>query len=83
MKFRALFDEKAPGELGATRYRYVQLPDGSRRRLGNEEQAGQSMLPKGSRLFTTTDLRSQGFRQNTTVSYTFQGKEYHPGAEMN
>jgi len=83
IKYRQLFTEKSPGSEGASRYTNVELPDGTRRRLSSEEQEDTSLLPKGARLYSTTDLKSQGFRQFTTVPFVFEGKEYHPGPDMN
>jgi adenine-specific DNA-methyltransferase len=83
VKFRQLFVEKSPGGEGASRYTNAELPDGTRRRLRPEEQEDLNQLPTGARLYSTTDLKSQGFRQFTTVSFKFEGKEYHPGPDMN
>lgn len=79
-KYRALFNLKRPGEVGATRYQFVQLRDGSRRRLTPDEAADLSALPEGSRLYTTSDLTSQEFRPDTTVTFEFEGRTFHPGA---
>ena len=83
VKYRGLFNPKSAGEAGATRYEFVEFPDGDRRRLTSDEKAGTQALPAGARLYTTSDLRSQGFRENTTVDYEYEGRTYHPGAEKN
>ncbi|NLW50319.1 MAG: site-specific DNA-methyltransferase [Candidatus Brocadiaceae bacterium] len=83
VKFRSLFLPKKLGDEGATRYNFLELPDGTRRRLTKEEQEGSVAAPASGRLYTTTDLKSQGFRQFTTVPFAFQGQEYHPGPNMN
>lgn len=51
-KYRQIFSEKRPGEEGGTTYRYVQLPDGSKRPLTKEEFQDLSTLPKGSRIYS-------------------------------
>ena len=79
VKYRPLFSLKAAGEAGATRYQYVELPDGMRRRLTTPELADHSLLPEGSRIYTTGDLTSQEYRPDTTVAFEFQGRTFHPG----
>ncbi len=80
LKYRPLFTMKRAGEIGASRYQSVELPDGIRRRLTDEELQNQDLLPQGSRLFTTGDLTSQEFRPGTTLPFKFQGKEYLPNS---
>ncbi len=82
VKYRQLFSEKTFGLEGDEQYRYIELPDGQRRRLTSKETNSED-LPQGSRFFRASPLISAGFRQNTTVSFKFEGKEFHPGMEHN
>ena len=81
LKYSPLFAEKVPGEVGATKYEYVELVDGTRRRMTVEEQEGLLPLPHGSRVFSVDPLTSQEFRPDTTVPFEFEGKVFHPGEQ--
>jgi adenine-specific DNA-methyltransferase len=83
LKFRQLFYLKTVGGAGGAEYTRVQLADGSKRRLSEEEIANPDLLPAGSRIYRLSSLMSQGFRQFTSVPYTHQGKTVDPGANMN
>lgn len=83
VKYRALYLAKELGLAGSTNYDYVRLPEGTHRRMTAEERTAPDTLPAGARIYRRDNLTSQGFRQNTTVPYTFKGKTYHPGANGN
>lgn len=80
LKYRSLFTIKRAGEVGATRYQSIEMADGTRRRLTDEEIQNPDLLPKGARLYTTGDLTSQEYRPETSKPFKFQGKEFTPGA---
>lgn len=80
LKHRPILTMKKAGEAGATRYQFIELTDGTRRRLTAEESQDLTLIPKGARLFTTGDLTSQEFRPDTSVPFEFEGKSYIPGA---
>jgi adenine-specific DNA-methyltransferase len=83
VKYRQLHRGKELGDEGATKYTYLELADGTRRRIAPEELADLQQLPKGSRPFRIDNLVSQGFRQNTSVPYKFQGRIFDPGFNQN
>ena len=60
VKYNQLFLNKEIGVSGTTGYSFVELPDGSERSLTKEEKKNPELLPKGSRLFSKSDLQSQG-----------------------
>jgi len=77
LKIRPLFTERTdPGDT----YRYVELPDGSRRQMTPSERKDPTTLPDEGRRYTLGDLTSGEFRPTTTVDYEFKGVIYHPGA---
>lgn len=76
IKYRALFTEKTVE--GDTIWKWVQLPDGARRQMSREEIDDHSLLPKGSRVYRTADLRPAGFNASTVYEFEFQGKVYGP-----
>lgn len=79
LKYRQLYVDKIPGLQGATKYDYVELPTGERRRLTPEEQFDLGRLEPGSRILSIDPLTSQEFRPDTTVSFEFNGQTFHPG----
>lgn len=83
VKYRPLFQTKAVGGPGAGEYVWLKLADGRERTLTPEEKDNPNLIPRDARVFRHDSMVSQGFRQFTTVSYSFQGKEHHPGANNN
>lgn len=81
VQYQHLYVEKEIGEAGASKYELVLLPDGTSRRISEDELSGMKPLPKGARLYCLDTIKSQGFRTGTTVSYVFKGQEFHPGQE--
>ena len=78
-KYFQLYLEKQQGGVGAGHYDWVELSDGSRRRLTAEEVEGENSLPVGSRLFTPDNLcSSRAGRAHEKWSVTIDGKEYWP-----
>ena len=59
LKSRQLFRTKALGGAGAGMYRFVELPDGTRRALTREEHDDPGLLPERSKTYRRSDLRSQ------------------------
>jgi adenine-specific DNA-methyltransferase len=51
LKYRQLFSEKVPGQVGASKYDFVELEDGIRRRMTPEESSDPTKLPGGARVF--------------------------------
>lgn len=81
MKYRQLYIRRLLGDPGSEQYRWVELPDGTRRKLSKEERAQPDILPQGSRPYRLDNLTSGAFRENTTFHYEFEGREFHPGAD--
>jgi adenine-specific DNA-methyltransferase len=79
LKYRQLYVDKVPGQQGALKYEFVELPDRQRRRLTPEEQFDIERLPKRSRVFSIDPLTSQEYRPDTTVSFSFEGRDFYPG----
>jgi adenine-specific DNA-methyltransferase len=83
LKYRQLFHLKRVGGAGGTEYTKVLLPDGSKRRLSEEEIANPDFVPAGSKVYRLSSLVSQGFRQFTSVPFKYEGNTFDPGANMN
>lgn len=73
IKYRDLFDVKVPGQEGATQYRWLELPDGSRRSLGVAEVSTASE----GRLFQPYPLTSDG-PASTRQVFHWQGTPFEP-----
>ena len=73
IKYRQLYiqrNERAPDPL-LNSYTQVELPDGTRRRMRQEEKENPAFLPKGSRRFQDISLTSQG--SGVAPPYEFKG----------
>ena len=57
---------------------WVELPDGSRRRLTREELQDPSLLPARSRPFTTTPMLPREYRANQDFIFNFKGRRFNP-----
>lgn len=79
IKYRPLFREKILGLAGSTGYDFVELPDGTYRKLTKDEKTNPATLPSGSKIFALSDLQAQG-ASSTDQTFEFQGKAYKPNA---
>ncbi|HMC23678.1 MAG TPA: DNA methyltransferase, partial [Thermoanaerobaculia bacterium] len=82
-KFRQLYSAKTVGGEATGEYVWVRLPDGTERILTSEERREPLLIPEGGRVFRQDSMVSQGYRENTTVVYSFRGKEHYPGPTNN
>ncbi len=66
-----------------TRIKYHEIFAPKSRAMSTDEKRGLEPLPKGAKIFRVDNIISSGFRQQTTVEYSFEGKKYHPGPSNN
>ena len=59
-------------------YRFVELPDGTRRKMTDEELTGMRDLPPNAKRYRLISLISQGYTERGSKGFVFQGKEYKP-----
>jgi adenine-specific DNA-methyltransferase len=83
VKYRQLYSEKVAGGQGATEYQWLLLPNGERRRVRPDERIEDVVGTSGGQLFALDNITSQGFRTNTSVPFSFEGKKYDPGTTSN
>jgi len=78
VKFHSLYHEKTLGKEGSTEYFNVELKNGEVRRLTDQEAANPGVLPKGSRVFATDSIVSDGFSSEGSkdLDLEFEGKRY-------
>lgn len=81
IKFHRLFTPTTIGREGATRYKWIESPDGKQSRImTSEEYANPSLIPAGWRAFRDQGLTSRTGSATTTLPFTFQGKVYKPSS---
>lgn len=76
MKYRNLF-EKMSVE-GDAHWNYVELPDGTRRKMTKEEINNHGLLPSGSTPIQLVSLYPVGINQSGLFPFIFKGKKYLP-----
>jgi adenine-specific DNA-methyltransferase len=76
-KFRRMFLRRDVGE--GTPFTWVELPDGTRRKMTAEERGNAELLPKDSRVFRLTDLVSAGRTESCIFEFELDGEKYRPG----
>jgi len=79
LKYRQLYTQKANLERGDSFYRHVELPNGTRRPLTNDERNGRVPLAQASKLFGYDNTASQGSAKEPTP-FDFDGESYSPPA---
>ena len=74
IKYHRLFEAKEVGE--GTGYTWLELKDGTRRKMTAEERRNAKNYPDGARPFFTDNLASTGYTQSCTYDFEFEGKIY-------
>jgi adenine-specific DNA-methyltransferase len=78
IKYHQLFEIKERGGTGSGEYSWVELPDGTRRRLTKNESDDTSLLPEHSKFFIPDNLTSADISATGTVEYEYEGNQYFP-----
>jgi len=76
LKYRQLYLDKEFGGQGASAYTWVELADGTRRQMTNEEKTDPALLPPQARIFAIDNLTSQ--RPPGDFPVEFRGRVYRP-----
>ncbi len=77
IKYRPLFKYEPEPPVGDSNYAWLELEDGTVRRMDSEEKMRLKALPKGSRVFRHGPLNSQG-ASSTDQEFLFKGETYLP-----
>lgn len=78
IKYRPIFEERIAAD--DQNLRFVELDDGSRRRVTDEELNGLTALSNGARLFRPNPLTNQRPAQGADLrEYEFEGRLFTPG----
>ena len=79
-KFRTPFQDKSAGSSIDQVYSLVRFPTGSSKRMAPAEKFDPTLLPGGSRVFTTSDLTSsRPAGENDVRRFACQGRVFTPG----
>ncbi|MGH9510640.1 MAG: site-specific DNA-methyltransferase [Terriglobales bacterium] len=73
VKYRQIFVEKSFEAGTAETYSWVELPDGQRRGMKQEERRDLSSLPPKAKIYRPSDLTSQG---NPNLQFSYVGRDY-------
>jgi adenine-specific DNA-methyltransferase len=76
LKFRNLYAPMAVE--GDTHWNYVELADGTRRKMTKEEVNNHKLLEPGSTPYQLVSLYPAGLNQTGLFTFTFRGKDYRP-----
>lgn len=78
VKYRQLYWHKTTTDLAS--YCYIESPDGSEfRRMTKDEIEDNTLIPKGWRIFSAQNLRSQGFSPSGSYIFEYKGKQFYCG----
>lgn len=83
VKYRQLYTQKGFDTDAGSEYKFALDRERKRHKISPLCLAGAEALPVDWRPFRPSPLTSQGFRANTTVPFSFNGRQYHPGSEAN
>jgi adenine-specific DNA-methyltransferase len=78
MKFRQLYEPMSVE--GDSHWNYVELPDGTRRRMSGDEVRNHKLLPPGADPIQLVSLYPAGINATGLFPLTFRGKQYRPPA---
>jgi len=78
-KYRQLHREKGVGTEGGSQYTWVELPDGTERRLTGEERENPSVIPTNGRVFAASDASSSHEYSLGKEPVQFKGRSFTPG----
>ncbi len=76
LKYRALYGRMSVE--GDNHWNYVELADGTRRKMTREEINNHGLLPKGAMPFQLVSLYPAGVNQTGLFGFRFRGKVYSP-----
>jgi adenine-specific DNA-methyltransferase len=75
-KYHQLYLKPMPDLSGM--WRFVELPDGTRRKVTKEEKENPSILAIGAKLYTTVSQLAPSYSEASVYDFEFEGKVYKP-----
>lgn len=77
LKYKQLLITKSRPDYGDPNYTWLEMRDGSIRRMTPEERKGHSQIPEGAKIFRYGPLQSSG-SASEPQPFEFDGKTYYP-----
>ena len=77
LKYRQLLIFKNRPDYGDPNYTWIEMPDGSNRKMSIDERMGRSQIPDGAKIFRYGPLQSSG-SSSEPQPFEFEGKIYYP-----
>ncbi|MBP8125218.1 MAG: site-specific DNA-methyltransferase, partial [Caldilineaceae bacterium] len=78
VKYRQLFIEKAAGDTGSGNYRFVELPDGSRRSMSKEEFTLPRSVGQHVKIYRLSGTSSQTGGKDRPPVFEYRGRGFTP-----
>lgn len=75
-KYHQLYDKQ--DVQGDMHWGWIELPDGTRRKMSKEENENHAILPRGARIFRLVPLWPVSFSASTVFELEYEGKKYLP-----
>jgi len=76
VKIKKLYQTRTFGQ--DTQFTWLELPDGSRRKMSSEEKNNTSLIPKDARPFRLDNLVSTGRTESCVYNFEMDGKKFSP-----
>jgi adenine-specific DNA-methyltransferase len=76
VQYQKIYTDRGVG--AGTQFTRVELPDGSRRAMTDEERDDPSLLPEGARIYRLIDLNSSGLTSSCVFDVEFEGRTFAP-----
>jgi adenine-specific DNA-methyltransferase len=75
VKFRKLYIDR---EVDLDEFTFLELENGSERKLSKEEKDSPELIPKGAKLYSRLQIFSSGYTPSCTYDFEFEGKVFKP-----
>lgn len=76
VRYQKIYTDRGVGS--GTQFTRVQLPDGSRRAMTEEEREDPDLLPTGAKIYRLIDLNSSGLTPSCVFDVEFEGRSFSP-----
>ena len=76
VRYQKIYTDRGVGS--GTQFTRVELPDGSRRSMSDEEREDPTSLPDGAKIYRLIDLNSSGLTPSCVFDVKFEGRKFSP-----
>jgi adenine-specific DNA-methyltransferase len=76
VKYHQLYYKTDPDIKGL--WRFIELPNGERRKLNREERTGEKKIPGNSRLYRTVSIFAPSFSESSVFEIELEGRKFNP-----